>query len=582
MKFVVLTMIALCAQAQLITGGGTIPRKAKPPVVFINGYQLDCGTSNFAGTFGRADEVLAADGRASVFFNNCNSAGKPAIEDLGKALGNFLASLRFDDGSPVTAIDAVAHSMGGLILRSYLSGKTATGEFAPPADVRIRKAVFLGTPHFGTGLLQLLASTSGIPIDSQLTELATGSRFIYDLATWNQGTDDLRGVDAIAVIGSGGNGVATQNRGFDDGVVALTSGSLQFYMPNRTRVISACHTAVNGPITLVCNGSAPPVAELNSAGTDNARIVLSFLNGTNEWQSIGTPAEKDAYLTTYAGLDVAVKSADDRILAIDSVTAVNGSTSRKLSSTVKEVAYTEIFPAGTVALNATAAGSTVQKTVVVAPGGTIPIALKPGPAIARVFPSAAAVFPLSVAPGGFVSVYGSELDGAQVKANDQALKIFYNSATQINALLPDGLTGLIRVTVQTASGSSAVNVLLEPAVPALFTQDFSGRGPAAALNAVTNQLVNAANPLKAGDYVSLYLTGLGATTLSNGLNTAVLQPAVTVGGKDCPVQYAGRAPGFPGLDQVNCQLPAGLAPGDAGVVVTSGRRASNLATIAVQ
>jgi uncharacterized protein (TIGR03437 family) len=91
------------------------------------------------------------------------------------------------------------------------------------------------------------------------------------------------------------------------------------------------------------------------------------------------------------------------------------------------------------------------------------------------------------------------------------------------------------------------------------------------------------NPLHAGDYVELYATGLGATTTRNGLNYANLTPAVTIGGQDCPVTYAGRAPGYVGLDQINCIVPSGLgANATAPVAVTSGARISDTATLAVQ
>ena len=91
------------------------------------------------------------------------------------------------------------------------------------------------------------------------------------------------------------------------------------------------------------------------------------------------------------------------------------------------------------------------------------------------------------------------------------------------------------------------------------------------------------NPLRPNDYMELFLTGLGGTTHQQGLDIANQVPAVTIGGADCPVTYAGRAPGFVGLDQINCKLPASLAANTAAaVVVRSGGRTSNVATIAVE
>ena len=91
------------------------------------------------------------------------------------------------------------------------------------------------------------------------------------------------------------------------------------------------------------------------------------------------------------------------------------------------------------------------------------------------------------------------------------------------------------------------------------------------------------NPLRPSDYVELFLTGLGGTTNRQGLDFANQVPAVTIGGADCPVTYAGAAPGFVGLDQINCRVPAGLAANaSASVVVSSGGRTSNVATVAVE
>src|SRR5438128_304019 len=117
--------------AQLIPPGTPVPHRAKLPVVFINGYQNLCPVQ-FADTFGIADQVLQSNGEVSLFFNTCSQPQSASIEDLGAALGSFLSSLHYDDGQPVDSVDVVAHSMGGLVLRSYLSGKqNASGVFQP-------------------------------------------------------------------------------------------------------------------------------------------------------------------------------------------------------------------------------------------------------------------------------------------------------------------------------------------------------------------------------------------------------------------------------------------------------------------
>jgi triacylglycerol esterase/lipase EstA (alpha/beta hydrolase family) len=169
--------------AQLIPSGSPIPKGPNPPVVFLNGYQAFCTGSSFSATFANADQVLQAAQMASVFFDNCTitspTSGRPTIEALGAAFGTFLSGLRYTDGTAVTEVNVVAHSMGGLILRSYLAGKVDAppATYTPPANTGIRKAVFLATPHFGTALAGQLGS------DVQTQEMALGSQFLFDLNT---------------------------------------------------------------------------------------------------------------------------------------------------------------------------------------------------------------------------------------------------------------------------------------------------------------------------------------------------------------------------------------------------------------
>ena len=576
--------------AQLFSAGSPVPRRAKPPVVFVNGYQSDCGNASFSGTFGVADQVLQNNGQVSLFFNNCTVAGHPPIETLGAALGDFLNGLRYEDGQPVDAVDVVAHSMGGLIVRSYLSGKQAgSNVFQPPATVPVLKAVFLATPHFGTGIATLFLLN-----DAQTQELASGSRFLYDLATWNQRTDDLRGVDAVALAGNGGTGRQTQ-AGFDDGVVTLTSASIQWAEVGRTRVVPYCHIDGSGLLQLagLCNAGVPGIAHIQSADDAAAKVMVSLFNGTTDWESVGTAALDNQLLSTNGGLDVAARTSDDAAISPELVVAEENGQTKTLNLLSHDVAYTELFPAGTVKLTASGPSATPQRTVVLPPGGFFPFVVKTGPVIARggVLPAAARVFPLAVAPGELVSIYGealasqtasvtsapypNQLADAQVSFGGNPIGLLAVSTGQINAMIPETASGLMKLAVQNTAGSDSVNVLVEAAVPAVFTQDTSGTGPAAALRAPDNTLVTAANPLHAGDYVQIFLTGLGATTNHDGLDYANQQPTVSIGGADCHVTYAGRAPLYPGLDQINCIVPSGVSNNAAPLVVVSGKRASS-------
>ena len=94
-------------------------------------------------------------------------------------------------------------------------------------------------------------------------------------------------------------------------------------------------------------------------------------------------------------------------------------------------------------------------------------------------------------------------------------------------------------------------------------------GAAAALDAESFALISADTPITNGRYAALYVTGIGDAEVE-----------VFLGGQAQQVLYAGPAPGFPGLQQINFQVQA-----DSGVLellVRAGERTSNLATLAVE
>ena len=580
-------LLAGAAQAQLIPAGAPVPPTAKPPVVFVEGYIISCGTT-FSNNFGNFDQLFQATGRVSLLFDNCAFSGKPPIEELGNDFGAFLAGLKYTDGMPVTQVDIVAHSMGGLIVRSYLAGKqTAPGVFQPPVNTGIRKAVFLAVPNFGSSVASVFGN------DAETDEMSNGSLFTSDLATWNQGTDDLRGIDALALVGDDGNGLDVQS-GFDDGIVSLSSGSIGFALPGRTRVIHYCHNA-EGYITaaFLCPPNAPGIAQGNSATDTNAAIVLSFLNDTPGWQTLGQAVEQNKFLSTGGAIYVRAKSSSDQFVTIQKADA-----SKSLNIKNSAVAWTELLPAQMQNLSLATSAGALQKTFNLPPGYVSAVTVKNGPFITRVQPAAGAITPLNVAPGMFISIFGADLAAAvaevdplpypatlgsvQVTINGTPIGLHYVGPSQINAIVPAAVQGLVTLTISNADGSHAVNALVQPAAPAIFTQDQTGSGPAAALNALTNVLVTGAAPLHAGDFVALYVTGLGTAHLASGLQISDQQPTITVDGKSCPVTFAGPAPGYAGLDQINCQIPTAIAPtASAPVVVTSGG-SSNVATLNIQ
>lgn len=560
----------------LFLTGAALAQQGPPPVLLLNGFDLnaaatgDCELApDSTGTFGRLQELLEADGRTVVFFDNC-AFGAPSIETLGQELGRVIGEI----GEPV---DLIGFSMGGLIVRSYLSGKLPDRHdaFAPPADPLVRKTILVATPHFGSPLAAF--ATTGV----QGPQLREGSRFTWQLARWHQGEDDLRETDALAIVGDGGHGRS------GDGVVALVSASATSFglPPERTRVIEACH---NQPAYLLCD-IREPMIEIDGEQHPTARIIRSFLADTNEWQTVGTPVSEHA--STEAGLYFAAADAAGTIREdVGPVTAVPVDMTlaeQRLDSGERGVYFSRSLTGAGYVLSH---GETLLANVVLAKGRTETALAKDGPLIVRAIPAAGLIDTLSLAPNSLISIFGegfapegspfvadqvplpAQFGDLSVLANGEPLGLLFANETQINAYLPPGLSGLIRLTVRTAAGKHSVNVLIAASAPAVFALNGGGFGPAAAIDALSGAVNSAAAHAPIGGYVSIFLTGLGGAT-----------PTVTLGGVEQTVLFAGDAPGFLGLQQVNIQIVEGTPPGDAvELLLFVGARRTNATTLAVR
>ncbi len=136
----------------------------------------------------------------------------------------------------------------------------------------------------------------------------------------------------------------------------------------------------------------------------------------------------------------------------------------------------------------------------------------------------------------------------------------------------------MQVTYVAAAGTlktAAWTLPVAASAPAIFTVDSTGTGQAAIVNQ-DSSINGAANPAARGSTISIYATGEGETapagvtgSVSSSSGAKPLLPvAVTIGGIDAVVQYAGSAPGLvAGLLQVNAVVPPSIAPG-ASVPVT--------------
>jgi uncharacterized protein (TIGR03437 family) len=143
--------------------------------------------------------------------------------------------------------------------------------------------------------------------------------------------------------------------------------------------------------------------------------------------------------------------------------------------------------------------------------------------------------------------------------------LLYSSAGQVAFIVPSAVpVGSATVTVNYGNANSnGIKVQIVKAAFGLFTKNAQGTGPVVAQNYVsptstpTNGLATAA---QAGQVLILYGTGLGPIagdeTQPPGAVTVAAGVTITVGGVPLTPLYAGRSPNFPGLDQINVQLPS--------------------------
>jgi len=91
-------------------------------------------------------------------------------------------------------------------------------------------------------------------------------------------------------------------------------------------------------------------------------------------------------------------------------------------------------------------------------------------------------------------------------------------------------------------------------------------------------LVTNEKPLVAGELAFLYAAGLGAVNNQPATGAAgpgvplaetVQRVQVTIAGIPCDVQFAGLAPGFAGVYQVNFRVPNDVTSGQASVQLSS-------------
>ncbi|MGH9723300.1 MAG: putative Ig domain-containing protein, partial [Bryobacteraceae bacterium] len=211
-----------------------------------------------------------------------------------------------------------------------------------------------------------------------------------------------------------------------------------------------------------------------------------------------------------------------------------------------------------------------------------------------------------LAPGTVVQLFGTDLapsiggpstvplpttfNGTRIIVGGAEAPLFYLSPGQLNAQLPNELEAGKEYSILVAAGNgfsqpdTIVTAAAQPGVAAF------SNGVLIAQHSADFTLITDDSPARAGEVITIYLVGMGATNppvasaqpAPSPPATARTQPVVTIGDRTAELFFAGLNPGGVGLYQINLRIPAGLAAGDYDVVVKQGDAQSNTTTLTVR
>ena len=450
----------------------------------------------------------------------------------------------------------------------------------------MRDLILIATPNFGSFVAGNYATTLSAETGTQDAELVPASSFLWNLATWNQRGDDLRGVNALAIVGNAGGylsslGATTQLDNASDGLVSLTSASVGFALPGSppTVVVPYCHvdpSVFTNTVFGTFNCNAAGIANVTSATQETSEIVRSFLAGTSDWLSVGGASAKDAYLSIDGGIYFGMQNQSGSYIT-DLTGVAWGNVALTPGGDLDTIYYTD-FVNGTGDYQAT---STSLGTNC----GTLAEALGYfSAARCKLYTAIFNVGPLNCGPGRTVSsgstitITGTDFGDRQCTScqvlaipvgstTQTALKVSSWTSTSISAMLPASLSGLMTIEVKAVPGTDAITIM------------------AAAPGTITG-VTNAASfqpGLASATWMTLCGSDLAATTqtwgssdfVNGALPTSLGGVSVTIDSVPAYVEYISPT-------QINVLAPDDKATGAVQVQITEDGQTSSIFTLQKQ
>ena len=204
----------------------------------------------------------------------------------------------------------------------------------------------------------------------------------------------------------------------------------------------------------------------------------------------------------------------------------------------------------------------------------------------------------SVAPGEFLTIFGSNmapdtfprpgetlpiplptnLGGVQVTVNGRNAPMFFVSPGQISFIAPNATGGTASnpepyASIQVNNNGTKSNIVslrTGPTSPGIWTAGADGVSIARVQKLPEFSLVSPSNPIRPGDVLAIYCTGLGSVTPpvpdgaaapSSPLSMVDSLVFVNIDGQNASRLFVGLAPGFANLYQINVTVPKNITPG---------------------
>lgn len=522
---------------------------------------------------------------AAVNFSYATGSGAPGIQNItlnsSSATGAVLtysatSSATWLTVSPATgqtpATLALAANPSGLTVGVYNASIAVTAPGATPLSIPVTLTVT--APSTGP---QLSASTAALTFNFSLTGPGLSPQ-------------------TFSLISTGAPLAFTATTTPNWLSVTPASGTTPSVLTVTVNPSGLPPGAYNGSLSITAPGSSPVnvAVVFNVAGTEVPRLTANptSLSFAHTLSAAVPPPQSLALITNGAPASFQV-SANVSWLT---VSPSSGQAPATLNALVNPQGLAEGSYSGTITITPNVGPPLLVAVALRVSGSTLPT-----PVVASVVNAASQLATNELAPGTIITIYGSGLGPtpayqtsltpagtvqalgapARVWIAGVAAPILYASPTQVNAVVPFELpvAGNIDLQVEYAGVRSVSrSFTVGPILPAIFTQDGSGRGPGSVLNQ-DYSLNTAANPAKRGTALMIYATGGGQTSpasstgevIKNELKYSAVPVTVRLGTRRVPVLFAGAAPGLvAGVLQVNVVVPDGLSPGMVELAIESG------------